>query len=82
MNELRRFTKSRDKAFIAFVLHDDWDAVLRHMAQYGQSVPKWMPTKCAQAGVYKAVQEIASIPNEVKAIAAQKCIELGFRPTT
>lgn len=81
MNELRRFIKSRDKAFTAFVLHGDWDAVLKHMAQYGQSVPKWMPTKVAQAGVYKAVQEITSIPNEVKAIAAQKCIELGFRPT-
>ena len=81
MNELRRFIKSRDKAFTAFVLHDDWDAVLKHMAQYGQSVPKWMPTKVAQAGVYKAVQEITSIPNDVKAIAAQKYAELRFKPS-
>ena len=32
------------------------------------------------AGIYKAVQEVTTIPDEVKDIAAMKCLKLGFSP--
>ena len=78
---LQRFCKSRDKAFIAFVMDDDWDAVLKHLQKFGQyaQIPK--DEKVAKAGIYKAVQECTNIPVEVKAEAAKKCVLLGFKPT-
>lgn len=33
-----------------------------------------------KAAIYKAVQCCADIPEDVKALAAQKCTELGFNP--
>lgn len=33
-----------------------------------------------KAGIYKAVQECTDISDGIKAIAAKKCIELGFFP--
>lgn len=32
------------------------------------------------AGIYKAVQEVKDIPNEVKVKAAIKCVRLGLSP--
>ena len=80
MDELKRFVNSRDAAFTAFVMNDDWDAVLKHFKKYGQSVPEGKEI-IAKAGVLKAVQECIKIPDNVKAMAAEKCIRMGFRPT-
>ena len=81
MNELKAFVKSRDKAFTAFVMDDDWDAVLKHLKKYGQYARLPKDENVAKAGIYKAVQECTNIPVEVKAEAARKCVLLGFRPT-
>lgn len=79
-NRLSEFVKSRDAAFTAFVMEDDWDAVLRHMARYGQSIPSWMKEEIAKVGVLKSVQACTRIPDEVKHKAAVKCVEMGFTP--
>ena len=34
-----------------------------------------------KAGIYKGAQECTDIPDEVKAIAREKCIAIGFKPT-
>lgn len=78
---IEKFVKSRDEAFISFVLNDNWDAVLKHMKKYGQKIPKGMKIETAKAGIYKAVQECTNIPLIVKAEAARKCVLLGFKPT-
>ena len=33
------------------------------------------------AGIYKAAQECTDIPESVKKLAREKCMNLGFRPT-
>ena len=78
---MRKFTKSRDAAFTAFAMNDDWDAVLKHFKKFGMDIPPKDKEKIAKAGVLKAIQECTKIPAEVKAEAAKKCILMGFRPT-
>jgi len=78
---MRKYAKSRDEAFTRFVMDDDWDAVLKHLKKFGMDIPAKEKERIAKAGVYKAVQECTSIPAEVKAEAAKKCVLMGFRPT-
>jgi len=73
-----RFRQDRDKAFTAFVLNDDWRAVRWYMRKYG--IVEHHSEIVMKAGILKAVQECTSIPEDVKAKAAQKCIEMGFSP--
>lgn len=72
------FSKERDKAFIKAVMEDDWEAVRKYSKKYGVSIPK--ERNVMKAGVYKAVQYCASIPEEVKSVAMMKCLKLGFNP--
>lgn len=74
----RRFREDRDKAFTAFVMSDDWDAINEYCAKYGVKMSN-DPVVVA-AGVYKAVQEVKDIPDEVKVKAMIKCMKLGFTP--
>ena len=76
--DVKQFVKDRDEAFIAFVLNDDWEPVKQYCATYGISMPE-NPDVMA-AGIYKAVQEVKDIPDEVKVKAAMKCMKLGFTP--
>ena len=78
---LQKFCKSRDRAFTAFVMNDDWDAVLKHLKRFNQYAKLPKDENVAKAGIYKAVQECTYIPVEVKAEAARKCVLLGFKPT-
>lgn len=32
------------------------------------------------AGIYKAVQEVTTMPEDIKVKAAIKCVQLGFEP--
>ena len=32
------------------------------------------------AGIYKAVQEVTTMPDDIKVKAAMKCMKLGFTP--
>lgn len=72
------FAEERDKAFIDAVVNDKWDKVRKYSKKYGVPMPK--KRNVMKAGVYKAVQYCTSIPEDVKVLAMQKCLELGFSP--
>lgn len=72
------FAEERDKAFIKAVVEDDWEAVRKYSKKYEVSVPK--KRDVMKAGVYKAVQYCTNIPESVKVLAMQKCVQLGFSP--
>ena len=72
------FAEERDQAFIDAVLNDKWDKVIKYSKKYGVPIPK--EGNVMKAGIYKAVQYCTNIPEEVKRIAKDKCLELGFSP--
>ena len=74
------FVKERDKAFTDAVTKDDWNAVKKYAKKYGVPLPD--NEDVMKAGVYNAVQHCTKIPEEVKVLAAMKCIRLGFDPYT
>ncbi len=75
---MENFVIERDKVFISAVTEDDWEAVIEYAKKYGIPIPK--DKKIMMAGIYKAVQDCTKIPDEVKAVAMTKCLELGFHP--
>lgn len=77
--DFQDFVKERDEAFRRAVLFDDWDGVYRYMAKYGVDCPR--SVKVLKAGVYKAVRECAGIGEDVKELAAEKALAMGFKPT-
>lgn len=70
--------EERDKAFIKAVVDDDWKAVRKYLKKYGTPIPK--KRNVMKAGIYKAVQYCTNIPSDVKVMAMQKCLQLGFSP--
>lgn len=76
--DMKEFVKDRNAAFTAFVMNDDWNAILEYCRTYGVRMPD--NDKTFAAGVYKAVQEVTNIPDEVKKAAAMKCLKLGLSP--
>ena len=76
--DMKQFVKDRNEAFTAFVMNDDWEAILEYCRTYGVRMPD--NDKTFAAGVYKAVQEVTNIPEEVKNVAAMKCLKLGLSP--
>lgn len=72
------FVKERDAAFIHFVKTDDMSKVRAYCKKLGVQIPK--DKKVMMAGVYKAVIATTSIPEDVKTLAMQKCLALGFNP--
>ena len=79
MDDMKQFRYDRDDAMTTAVMDDDWDAVRRYCRKYKVPLPK--DERVMKAGIYKAVQEIITMPQEVKDTARQKCIALGFKPT-
>lgn len=75
---LSEFVKNRDEAFTRFVMNDDWKAIEAYCKKYFVEIPK--DKRIAQAGIYKAVQYCTGISEEVKTLAMQKCMEMGFNP--
>ena len=71
------FTEERDKTLIEAVVNDNWDGVRAFMEKYGMSASSDTVMK---AGIYKAVQYCTNIPKDVKTLAMQKCLEMGFNP--
>lgn len=72
-----QFVEARNRAFIQFVENDDKEAIMDYCKTYDVPLPD-NPDVLA-AGVYKAVQEVTDIPDDVKQLAAQKCRALGFK---
>ena len=75
---MNKIVKERHDAFISAVVDDDWSKVKRYSQKYGVPMPK--EEKVMKAGIYKACQYCTDISEEVKTIAMQKCLKLGFNP--
>lgn len=75
---INRFVHERDRAFTEFVKTGDLKAVRKYCRKYGVKIP--VNERVFKAGIYKAVQECRGIPQDVKDLAAVKCVELGFSP--
>lgn len=75
---VKQFFKERNEAFIDAVVNDDFTKFKTYCKKYGVPLPP--SKKIMKATVYKAVQECTDIPRDVKAIAFDKCIALGFEP--
>ena len=72
------FVKERDDAFVHFVKTDDLSKVIAYCKKWGIQIPK--NKKVFVAGIYKDVVAIISIPEDIKTVAIQKCLRLGFSP--
>lgn len=72
------FAKERDRAFIEFVETGKTDKVMKYCKKYGVPLPD--DERIMSAGIYKAVQHCTNIPDDVKDLAMQKCLEIGFNP--
>ena len=72
------FVRERDAAFIHFVKTDDMSKVMTYCKKYGVQIPK--KRNVMAAGVYKAVVATASISEDVRTMAMQKCLKIGFNP--
>lgn len=75
-----QYAKDRDKAFTDFVHDDDFGHIEKLFKKYGPPMPD-CSIEVKMAGVYKAVQECTAIDDDTKAMAREKCIALGFKPT-
>lgn len=78
MADYKQFVKDRDEAFIDFVKTGNAKKVRKYCKKYDIDMPK--DRKVFAAGIYKAVQECVDIPEEVKTLAMQKCVDIGFNP--
>ena len=78
MSDYKQFVKERDEAFIDFVKTGSTKKVRRYCKKYGVDMPK--ERKVFAAGIYKAVQQCTNISEDVKVLAMQKCLEIGFNP--
>ena len=72
------YAKDRDKAFIALVMNDDIKPWIGVCKKYGLKRPD--SDRVEKAGIYKAVQYCTNIPEDVKCVAKQKCLDMGFTP--
>ena len=72
------FAKERDRAFIEFVETGKTDKVMKYCKKYGVPIPK--DEKIMAAGIYKAVQHCTNISEDIKVLAMQKCLDIGFNP--
>lgn len=75
---MNNFVKERDSAFIDFVKTGNKKKVKRYCHKY--AVPMPTDEKVFAAGIYKAVLVCTNISDEIKDLAFQKCLELGFNP--
>ena len=75
---MSNLVKERNEAFMEAIMNDKWDKVKAYCKKY--NIPLLNKSKTMKAGIYKAVQYCTDIPEEVKTVAMQKCLELGFNP--
>lgn len=72
------FYKERDEAFIEAVVNDNWDKFIEFAKKYSLSIP--VKQDIMKAGIYKSVYYCTNISEDVKSLAMQKCLKLGFNP--
>lgn len=74
------FQQERREAMIEFVMRDDPHKFYNYCRHYDIRMPA---NRTVVAGsIYKAVQTLKDVPDEVKKVAAEKCRKLGMYPYT
>lgn len=76
---MKEMVKERNEAFIDFVETGNLEKVKAYCKKYKIAIPK--NERIMTAGIYKAIQECIDIPERVKKLAREKCMDLGFSPT-
>lgn len=76
---MTEMAKERNEAFIDFVETGNLEKVEIYCKKYEIAMPE--DVRIMAAGIYKATQECISIPEGVKKLAREKCMDLGFSPT-
>ena len=72
------YPTERDKALVEFVKNDNLKPWVKVCKKYGITRPSsW---KVERAAIYKMVQYCTNIPEDVKVLAMQKCLKMGFNP--
>lgn len=72
------YSEERDNAFIEFVKNDNIKPFAKLCKKYHILRPaSWRVERVA---IYKAVQYCTNIPDDVKVLAMQKCLKMGFNP--
>lgn len=72
------YSEERDKAFIEFVKNVNIKPWAKLCKKYHILRPaSW---RVERAGIYKAVQYCTNISDDVKVLAMQKCLKMGFNP--
>ena len=77
--DTKAFYKERNQIFSDFVVTDNLSNVYLFCEIYHIPIPA--DEAVLKAGVYKAVQECTDIPEDIKAMAREKYMALGFKPT-
>lgn len=72
------FVADRNKCLEEFVLNDNLEGYREHCERWDMIYPK--DEIVFKVALYKAVQEVSDLSEEVKQIARSKCIILGFNP--
>lgn len=75
---IKTYVKKRDEAVRRAVLYDDWHGVRDLCVEY--MIPMPTDETIFKAGIYKSASGITNLPDEIRKLAAEKCIELGFSP--
>lgn len=72
------YADKRDAALITFVRTDDDTEIRALLRSVGTPIPR--SKKAFHGGLYKAVRYCTRIPEDVKAMAWEKCRQLGLVP--
>lgn len=75
---MSRFVAERHVAMVEAIMNDKWDKIKAFAKKYEELIPS--DKAVMKAGIYKAAQECADLSDEVKNVAAKKCLEMGFAP--
>ena len=78
MMDIKKIVEQRDNAFECAVLEDNWWPALEYCEEHEIEIPGNF--EVFKAGIYKAVSRCTGLSQEVKDLAAKKCVELGFKP--
>lgn len=75
---IKQWLEDRDKALTAFVMEDDFSAVVTYALNYG--IPFSDNLDAFKLAMLKAAFSTKSLLPEVRDLAAKKCRTMGFSP--
>ena len=74
----KKIAKELNEAIIDAVMNDKWGKFRTYCKKYSLAIPK--KKRIMKASVYKVAQYRTNISDEVKQVALEKYVKLGFNP--